>query len=81
MAKLFRLIIVPLTLIAFLMAGTAMAAEFYIVKDAAGKTMIVDAKPADAKTIVKGPFPTKEAAEKEMKAAVSGKPKPPEQGC
>jgi hypothetical protein len=82
MAKFFRFIIVPAALVAFVMAGTGMCAEFYVVKDASGKTVVVDAKPADAKSIVKGPFPSKEAAEKEMKAAATtSKPKPPDQGC
>jgi hypothetical protein len=59
----------------------ALAADFYVVKDAAGKMSIVDAKPADAKSIVKGPFKTKEEADKAMKAVSSQKPKLPDQGC
>ncbi len=60
----------------------AVAEEFYITKDAAGKTTVVTAKPADAKAVVKGPFKTKEEAEKAMKAAATA-PKivPPDQGC
>jgi hypothetical protein len=79
MNKLIRSVVVIVALISFAFATVAIAAEFYVVKDAAGKMSVVDKKPADAKSIVKGPFPTKEEAEKAMKA---GKPaKLPEEGC
>jgi len=83
MGKMVRLIVVLVALVAFGMATLAVAADFYVVKDAAGKTSVVDKKPADEKSIVKGPFKTKEDAEKSMKAAGStSKPaKPPAEGC
>jgi len=90
MKKLCRLIIVAGALIAFGMASMAVAADFYVVKDAKGKMSVVDTKPADAKSIVKGPFTTKADAEKAMKAeatpAKAEKPAkkpvmPPAEGC
>jgi len=83
MGKMVKLIVVMVALIAFGMVSLAVAADFYVVKDAAGKVSVVDKKPADEKSIVKGPFKTKEDAEKSMKAAgAAGKPaKPPAEGC
>lgn len=80
MKKLFRVLVVMVSLVAFAMATTAFAAdEFYVVKEAAGKLAVVDKKPADEKSVVKGPFKTKAEAEAAMKAAA--KPKPPTVGC
>ncbi len=83
MKKIFRCCIVAVALIAFGMGTLAFAADFYVVKDASGKMMVVDKKPADAKSVVKGPFKTKDEADKAMKAGGSaGKPiKPPTEGC
>lgn len=83
MGKMVRLIVVLVALVAFGMVTLAVAADFYVVKDAAGKISVADKKPADEKSIVKGPFKTKEDAEKSMKAAGSAsKPvKPPAEGC
>ncbi len=82
MKKTIRCCIIMVALIAFGMATLAIAADFYVVKDASGKMMVVDKKPADAKSIVKGPLKTKEEADKAMKAAGPGKPiKPPTEGC
>ncbi|MGO9116335.1 MAG: hypothetical protein ACLQPD_01860 [Desulfomonilaceae bacterium] len=83
MKKTLRCCIIMVALIAFGMATVAIAADFYVVKDASGKMMVVDKKPADAKSIVKGPFKTKEEADKAMKAGgPAGKPiKPPTEGC
>jgi hypothetical protein len=55
------------------------AQEFFVVKDTAGKVIVADKKPEDAKSIVKGPFKTKDEADKAAKA--SAKPKLPDQGC
>jgi hypothetical protein len=41
---------------------------------------ILDKKPADAKSIVKGPFATKAEAEKAMKEAETAKPAAPPSG-
>jgi hypothetical protein len=81
MSKSAKLIVVLAALIAFGTATVAVAADFYVVKDAAGKIAVVDKKPADEKSIVKGPFKSKEDAEKSMKAAASKPAKPPAEGC
>jgi hypothetical protein len=80
MGKLVRVFVVMVAL-AFGLSSMAIAEEFYIVKDASGKTAVVDKKPADEKTVVKGPFKTKDEADKAMKAASTTKPKLPDQGC
>jgi hypothetical protein len=62
-------------LVAFATAGVASAAnEFYVAKDAQGKVSIVDKKPTDTASVVKGPFATKAEAEKAMKDAETAKP-------
>jgi hypothetical protein len=81
MNKIVRLFVVVAALVAFGTATMAVAAEFYVVKDAAGKIAVVDKKPADAKSIVKGPFKSKEDAEKATKAAASKPVRPPAEGC
>ena len=81
MKKAVRLIVVMVALLAFASATVAMAAtEFYVAKDAQGKASILDKKPADAKSIVKGPFSTKAEAEKAMKDAETAKPAAPPLG-
>ncbi len=80
MKKLVRVLVVMISLLAFAMATTAFAAdEFFVVKEASGKMAVVDKKPADEKSIVKGPFKTKAEAEAALKSAT--KPKPPTVGC
>ncbi len=73
------------TFVALLAFGTvtmAVAADFYVVKDAAGKMIVTDKKPDDVKSVVKGPFKTKDDAEKAMKSeGPAKKPTPPDQGC
>ncbi len=83
MKKMLRCCIIVAALIAFGMATAVIAADFYVVKDAAGKMMVVDKKPADAKSIVKGPFKTKAEADNAMKAGGTAKKpiKPPTEGC
>ena len=80
-----RVMCIAATLVALLAFGTvtmAVAADFYIVKDAAGKMVVTDKKPDDVKSVVKGPFKTKDEAEKAMKSATPAKkPTPPDQGC
>jgi hypothetical protein len=73
MKKTLRFCVVVSALIAFGMATVAVAADFYVVKDAAGKMMVVDKKPAD----------TKAEADKAMKAGGTAKKpiKPPTEGC
>jgi hypothetical protein len=83
MRRLLKSLVVAAALLAFAFSTVAVAAEFYVVKDAAGKVSVTDQKPADAKSVVKGPFPTKEDAEKEVKAQGAAKKpvKLPTQGC
>jgi hypothetical protein len=81
MKKAVRLIVVMVALMAFASATVALAAtEFYVAKDSLGKVSILDKKPADAKSIVKGPFATKAEAEKAMKDAETAKPAVPPLG-
>ncbi len=86
MRKILRLIVVVVALVAFGMVGMASAADFFVVKDKAGKVAVVDKKPDDAKAILKGPFKTKEEAEKAVKdlekaTGSAPKPAPPAVGC
>ncbi len=81
MKKAFRVVLVVLSLTAFAFATSALADEFFVVKDA-GKMAVTDKKPADVKNVVKGPFKTKAEAEAALKAATATtKPKPPTTGC
>jgi hypothetical protein len=74
MKKAVRLMVVMLALLAFASANLAMAAsDFYVVKDSQGKVSIVDKKPEQATSIVKGPFTSKQEAEKAMKSLETGK--------
>jgi hypothetical protein len=88
MVRVLRLSVAIIALIAFGLATVAVAAEFYVVKDVAGKLAVSDKKPADAKSVVKGPFKTKEQAEKALKEAQAAaatpakKPiRPADEGC
>jgi len=90
MIRILRLLAVVIALIALGLATVAIAAEFYVVKDVAGKLAVADKKPADVKSVVKGPFKTKEEAEKALKGAQAGaaatpakKPpiEPADEGC
>lgn len=83
MSKMVKLIVVMVALVAFGAATMALAADFYVVKDATGKFAVVDKKPADEKSVVKGPFKTKGDAENSMKAAGAAKKpaRPPAEGC
>jgi len=68
MKKAVRFVVVMVALMAFASATVAIAAtEFYVAKDAQGKVSIVDKKPTDATSMVKGPFASKAEAEKAMK--------------
>jgi hypothetical protein len=75
MKKAVRFVVVMVALMAFASATVAIAAtEFYVAKDAQGKVSIVDKKPMEATSIVKGPFANKAEAEKAMKEAQTAKP-------
>jgi hypothetical protein len=58
----------------FAMVAMVSAAEFFVVKGPDGKPAVVDKKPADASSVLKGPFPTKEAADKALKDTASAAP-------
>ena len=88
--KHLKLIVVLVSLFAFVATGLVLAQSgtkaaggmYYVVKGADGKMAVVDKKPADAKTIVKGPFKTKKEAEDAMKAKPTSVPKAkPDEGC
>jgi hypothetical protein len=89
MRKILRLLVVTVALVAFGLATMALAAEFYVVKGPDGKPAVVDKKPADDKSILKGPFKTKAEADQALKGLAAGtatepakKPiKPPDEGC
>jgi hypothetical protein len=78
-----RALVIVSALVAFAMATLAVAEDFFVVKDAKGQVSVVDKRPADAKSIVKGPFKTKDEADKAMKAAQTTKKPavPPAEGC
>lgn len=78
MKKALRIMLVVLSLSAFVFATSALAEEFFVVKQGA-KMAVTDKKPSDVKSVVKGPFKTKAEAEAALKSAV--KPKPPTTGC
>jgi len=78
MKKALKVMLILMALTAFAFATSTLAEEFFVVKEA-GKIAVTDKKPADVKSVVKGPFKTKAEAEAALKAAV--KPKPPTTGC
>ncbi|MFC1835191.1 hypothetical protein ACFL2Q_10715 [Thermodesulfobacteriota bacterium] len=68
--KTFHLIVAIVALTAFAFSGVALAADtYYVAKDAAGKMMVVNKKPADAKMVVKGPFKSSDEAKAALAAA------------
>ncbi|MGC8605020.1 MAG: hypothetical protein ACP5VS_15235 [Desulfomonilaceae bacterium] len=81
MKNVFKVMLVVFALTAFAFVTSGLAEEFFVVKEA-GKVAITDKKPADLKSVVKGPFKTKAEAEAALKASVATtKPKPPTTGC
>jgi hypothetical protein len=57
-------------LMAFGSANPAGAEEYYVVKSRSGVVRIVDHKPQGNATVMKGPFKTREEAEKALKPSV-----------
>ncbi len=53
-------------------AGSSMAAEYYVIKSRSGILMVRDHKPQGLATIVKGPFQTKQEAEEALRKAGGG---------
>ncbi len=81
MKRALRVMLVVLSLSVFVFATSALAEEFFVVKEA-GKMAVTDKKPADVKSVVKGPFKTKAEADAALKAAAgTSKPRPPTTGC
>jgi uncharacterized protein YcfJ len=84
MKKALTLLVVIAALAAFGVASVAVAADFYVVKGKGGALTVVDKKPADAKSVVKGPFKTKKEAQAAIPKAQGSAKKPaklPDEGC
>jgi hypothetical protein len=64
------LVAVIVLLMAFGSANPASAEEYYLVKSRSGVVRVVDHKPKGNATIVKGPFKTREEAEKGLAPSV-----------
>jgi hypothetical protein len=62
--RAYTLIMAIVLLAAFGTVSPASAEEYYVVKSRSGVVRIVDHKPKGGATIVKGPFKSKEEAEK-----------------
>jgi hypothetical protein len=77
--RLITLITATVSLIAFGFANPAVAEEYYVVKSRSGVIRIVDHKPEGNATIVKGPFNTREEAEKVLASSVEPKAPSPKQ--
>ena len=58
---------------ALLAAGPALAAEYFVVKSRSGILRVVNHQPQGGATIVKGPFKTREEAEKAIRSATDTK--------
>ena len=58
---------------ALLAAGPGFAAEYFVVKSRSGILQVVDHQPKGGATVVKGPFKTREEAEKAIKSAPDAK--------
>ena len=54
---------------ALLAASPTLAAEYFVIKSRSGILQVVDHQPKGGATIVKGPFKTREEAEKAIKSA------------
>lgn len=61
---------------AFGWGNLALGDEYYVVKSRSGIVHIVDHKPKGGATIVKGPFKTKDEAEKALKSSVKTESSP-----
>ncbi len=58
---------------ALLAAGPAFAAEYFVVKSRSGILRVVNHQPQGGATIVKGPFKTREEAQKAIRSATDTK--------
>jgi len=71
--KLFTLIVATLFLMGFGSEDHARAEEYYVIKSRSGVVRVVDHKPTGNATVVKGPFKTREEAEKALTPSVETK--------
>jgi hypothetical protein len=71
--KALILIMAGVLLMAFGSVNPVAAEEYYLVKSRSGVVRIVDHKPTGGATIVKGPFKTREEAEKALTPTVETK--------
>jgi hypothetical protein len=58
---------------ALLAASSTLAAEYFVVKSRSGILRVVDHQPKGGATIVKGPFKTREEAEKAIRPSLDTK--------
>jgi len=65
--RILRLIALTVTLVAFGMTTLSMGAEFYVIKSRSGLLRVVDHKPRGGATVIKGPFSSREEADKAIK--------------
>lgn len=66
--RTLRFIMVITTLVILGFSAQAISAEYYVIESRSGIVAIMDHKPEGGATILKGPFETKEAAEKALTA-------------
>jgi hypothetical protein len=71
--RMFNLIVAVMLVLAFGTVNRAAAEEYYVVKSRSGVVRVVDHKPAGRATIVKGPFQTRDEAEKALKPSTETK--------
>lgn len=78
--RTLRLIVFVAALVAFGMTTLSMGAEFYVIKSRSGLLKVVDHKPKGGATVVKGPFGSREEADKAIKElkGTGGAPAQPE---
>jgi len=66
--RTLRFIMVITTLVILGFSAQAISAEYYVIESRSGIVAIMDHKPEGGATILKGPFESKEAAEKALTA-------------
>jgi hypothetical protein len=62
-----RLILLAVALVAFVMTDLCLAAEYYVVRSRSGLVNVADHQPRGRATAVKGPFGSREEADKAVK--------------
>jgi len=66
--KKLKLMVLAVAFVVFGMTGFSMGAEYYVVKSQSGLLNVVDHQPKGGATVVKGPFSSREEADKAIKA-------------